>query len=330
MRVYADNAATTAMSKTAIEAMLPYFDKVYGNPSSLHSVGQEAKEALDAARATVAACLGCEPREIIFTSGGSEADNQAIISAARMGAKKGKKHIISTAFEHHAVLHTLQRLEKDVLTANPDLVVVCFGLNDSGAGPDGLQRYSDAVRGILRRLRTEGIDAILMTPNMMCSRVDHRITDELERRIAAGIVPVQTEGVLDAYVEAARAAAAADMAAEDASLHLVTVVAVGIDLTLGCAAGSAGLRCGAGRVAPVMAYGSSFCCVALGTGLGCCASCVRPSMAEGRCFCVCVTVVTSRTSVSCITTCGTSVFDNGCFRFIRSVSKFCSLAVTVV
>ena len=113
MRVYADNAATTAMSQTAIQAMLPYFDKVYGNPSSLHSVGQEAKEALEAARATVAQCLGCEPREIIFTSGGSEADNQAIISAAKFGARKGKKHIISTAFEHHAVLHTLNRLEKE-------------------------------------------------------------------------------------------------------------------------------------------------------------------------------------------------------------------------
>ena len=113
MRVYADNAATTAMSQVAIDAMLPYFNKVYGNPSSLHSIGQEAKEALDAARATVAQCLGCEPREIIFTSGGSEADNQAIISAARFGARKGKKHIISTAFEHHAVLHTLAKLEKE-------------------------------------------------------------------------------------------------------------------------------------------------------------------------------------------------------------------------
>ena len=113
MRVYADNAATTAMSRTAIDAMLPYFDNIFGNPSSLHTVGQVAKEALDAARKTVADCLGCEPREIIFTSGGSEADNQAIISAARFGARKGKKHIISTAFEHHAVLHTLQKLEKE-------------------------------------------------------------------------------------------------------------------------------------------------------------------------------------------------------------------------
>ena len=113
MHVYADNAATTAMSQVAIDAMLPYFNKVYGNPSSLHSIGQEAKEALDAARATVASCLGCEPREIIFTSGGSEADNQAILSAAKFGARKGKKHIISTAFEHHAVLHTLNKLEKE-------------------------------------------------------------------------------------------------------------------------------------------------------------------------------------------------------------------------
>ena len=113
MKVYADNAATTAMSQTAIQAMLPYFDKIYGNPSSLHSIGQEAKEALENARATVAQCLGCEPREIIFTSGGSEADNQAIISAARFGARMGKKHIITTAFEHHAVLHTLNRLEKE-------------------------------------------------------------------------------------------------------------------------------------------------------------------------------------------------------------------------
>lgn len=113
MQVYADNAATTKMSQTAIDAMLPYFDTIYGNPSSLHSAGQAAKEALESARATVAACLGCEPREIYFTSGGSEADNQAILSAAQLGARKGKKHIISTAFEHHAVLHTLNKLEKE-------------------------------------------------------------------------------------------------------------------------------------------------------------------------------------------------------------------------
>ncbi len=113
MYVYADNAATTKMSTVALNAMMPYMTEIYGNPSSLHSVGQEAKEALENARARVAACLGCEPREIIFTSGGSEADNQAIMSAARYGALKGKKHIITTAFEHHAVLHTLNRLEKE-------------------------------------------------------------------------------------------------------------------------------------------------------------------------------------------------------------------------
>ena len=113
MTIYADNAATTKMSRTAIDAMLPYMETHYGNPSSLHSVGQEAAEALQDARERIAACLGCQPREIIFTSGGSEADNQALRSAAVLGARKGKRHILSTAFEHHAVLHTLKRLEKE-------------------------------------------------------------------------------------------------------------------------------------------------------------------------------------------------------------------------
>ena len=113
MTIYTDNAATTRMSDTAVAAMLPCLQGNYGNPSSLHSVGQRAAEALQGARETVARCLGCDPKEIIFTSGGSEADNQAIISAARFGALKGKKHILSTAFEHHAVLHTLKKLEKE-------------------------------------------------------------------------------------------------------------------------------------------------------------------------------------------------------------------------
>ncbi len=112
MKVYADNAATTKTSRLAIEAMLPYFDKTYGNPSSLHSAGQAAAEALYSARCTIAETLSCSPKEIYFTSGGSEADNQAIISAAELGKRKGKMHIISTAFEHHAVLHTLKKLEK--------------------------------------------------------------------------------------------------------------------------------------------------------------------------------------------------------------------------
>ena len=113
MFIYADNAATTAVSQAAISAMLPYFDKVYGNPSSLYEAGQQAKTALEDARARIANVLGCSFKEIYFTSGGSEADNQAIISAARIGQRKGKKHIVSTTFEHHAVLHTLKKLEKE-------------------------------------------------------------------------------------------------------------------------------------------------------------------------------------------------------------------------
>ena len=111
MKIYADNAATTKMSRTAVDAMLPYMDEIYGNPSSLYTFGQRAREALEDARGRIAACLGCEARELTFTSGGSEADNQAIRSAAALGARKGKRHIVSTAFEHHAVLHTLKRLE---------------------------------------------------------------------------------------------------------------------------------------------------------------------------------------------------------------------------
>ena len=113
MFIYLDNAATTRVSDAALNAMLPYFRQQYGNPSSLYAFGQEAKEALEHARETVAGVLNCEPREIIFTSGGSEADNQAIRSTADIGARAGKRHIISTAFEHHAVLHTLSKLEKE-------------------------------------------------------------------------------------------------------------------------------------------------------------------------------------------------------------------------
>ena len=113
MRVYADNAATTRVSQTALDAMMPYFTEVYGNPSSLHSFGQEAKEALENARERIAAHLGCQSREVYFTSGGTESDNMAIRTAAALGARKGKRHIISTAFEHHAVLHTLNKLQKE-------------------------------------------------------------------------------------------------------------------------------------------------------------------------------------------------------------------------
>ena len=113
MTVYADNAATTQLSENALKAMMPLLTDIYGNPSSLHSVGQIAKEHLEAARETVAECIGADPKEIYFTSGGSEADNQAIRSAAYIGARKGKKHIISSKFEHHAVLHTLDALKKE-------------------------------------------------------------------------------------------------------------------------------------------------------------------------------------------------------------------------
>ena len=113
MFVYADNAATTSVSKTALDAMMPYLTELYGNPSSLYAFAQKATEALTVARTVIAGCINASPKEIYFSSGGSEADNQAIISAARLGAKKGKKHIISTAFEHHAVLHTLKSLEKE-------------------------------------------------------------------------------------------------------------------------------------------------------------------------------------------------------------------------
>ena len=113
MFVYADNAATTSVSKAALDAMLPYLTDFYGNPSSLYAFGQKATEALQNARETIAACINADPKEIYFTSGGSEADNQAIVSAARLGARKGKKHLISTQFEHHAVLHTLAKLEKE-------------------------------------------------------------------------------------------------------------------------------------------------------------------------------------------------------------------------
>lgn len=111
-QIYLDNAATTQISARAMSAMLPMFQEAYGNPSSLHSVGQRAAEIMEGARARIAARLGCEPREIYFTSGGSEADNQALLSGAAYGERKGKKHIVSTVFEHHAVLHALDKLKK--------------------------------------------------------------------------------------------------------------------------------------------------------------------------------------------------------------------------
>ncbi len=111
--LYADNAATTKMSQTALETMIRHLNETYGNPSSLYTLGQKAKEVLEEARKTVAGVIGADPKEIYFTSGGSEADNQALLTAAALGKKAGKRHIISTAFEHHAILHALRRLERD-------------------------------------------------------------------------------------------------------------------------------------------------------------------------------------------------------------------------
>ena len=136
--IYADNAATTKMSPVALAAMLPALEDNYGNPSSLHTVGQQAAELLQSAREAMARCLNCKPREILFTSGGSEADNQALLSAAELGRLKGKKHIISTAFEHHAILHSLKRLEKQG-----------FEVTLLPVGPTGTitaQQVADAIR----------------------------------------------------------------------------------------------------------------------------------------------------------------------------------------
>lgn len=149
--IYADNAATTQMSRAAIDAMLPYLETIYGNPSSLHSVGQQAAGALLSARDRIAKCLNASPREIYFTSGGSEADNQAILSAARLGERKGKKHIISTAFEHHAVLHTLKKLEKEgfeveLLPVGPIGTVTAQQVKDACAHLDENAKKVSALR----------------------------------------------------------------------------------------------------------------------------------------------------------------------------------------
>ena len=138
MFVYADNAATTSVSRAALEAMLPWLTEKYGNPSSLYGFGQEAREAVEKARLSVASCLGAaSPREIYFTSCGTESDNQALGSCARLGARKGKKHIISTRFEHHAILHTLKKLEKE------GFEVTLLDVHD-----DGVVRLEDVANAV--------------------------------------------------------------------------------------------------------------------------------------------------------------------------------------
>ena len=159
MQIYLDNAATTKMSRTALQAMLPYFNEQYGNPSSLYSFGQKAQEALTQARERIAAQLRCDAREITFTSGGSEADNQAIRSAAQIGARKGKRHIISTAFEHHAVLHTLAKLEKE------GFEVTLLDVHENGvirpeevaaAGTGGRSTHNGIILSVLSRICRTG------------------------------------------------------------------------------------------------------------------------------------------------------------------------------
>lgn len=190
MTIYADNAATTKMCREAIEAMLPYMDKIYGNPSSLHSVGLEAAHALAWARETVAECLGCSANEITFTSGGSEADNQALISAAELGAIKGKKHIISTAFEHHAILHTLEALHKEWGT---EYTLVPIPEN-------GIIRVEDVAAAI----RDDTALVTVMTANNEIGTIQpiHEIGELcLQRKVVFHTDAVQAGGILDLDVE---------------------------------------------------------------------------------------------------------------------------------
>ncbi len=188
--VYVDNAATTAMSDVAVEAMKPYLQGIYGNPSSLHSVGQRAKEELEKARQTVADCLGASPREIYFTSGGSEADNQAIRSAAYNGAAKGKKHIISTNFEHHAVLHTLKKLEGEG-----------FEVTYLPVDKNGLitaEQVEEAIRPdtalVTAMYANNEVGSILPIKEIGAVCRSHKVTFHTDAVQAVGHIPVDVEG----------------------------------------------------------------------------------------------------------------------------------------
>ena len=198
-RIYADNAATTKISQTAMKAMISAMENSYGNPSSIHQIGMAANDALQTAREQIARCLGCMPKEIFFTSGGTESDNQAIVSAAMLGAKQNKRHIISTAFEHHAVLHTLRRLKEqgfeiqlldvgaegnitaaqveDAIRPDTCLVTVMFANNEIGSvlpiaeigevcRAHGVLFHTDAVQAaghILVNVKKQNIDMLSLS-----------------------------------------------------------------------------------------------------------------------------------------------------------------------
>ncbi len=188
--IYADNAATTRMSRTAMDAMLPCMREVWGNPSSLYGFGQKAAEALEEAREKIAACLGAStPKEIYFTSGGSEADNQAILSAAENGAKQGKKHIISTAFEHHAVLHTLKKLEQEGFEI--ELLDVHA---DGMISPDQVDRaIRDDTALVTTMYANNEIGSILPIAAIGAVCREHRVTFHTDAVQAAGHLPIDVQ-----------------------------------------------------------------------------------------------------------------------------------------
>lgn len=188
--VYVDNAATTAMSDRAVEALIPYLKGTYGNPSSLHTVGQVAKEALEDARARIAKCLNADPKEIYFTSGGSEADNQAIRSAAFNGSRKNKKHIISTAFEHHAVLHTLKKLEKEGYEVTY-LPVHADGLI-SAAEVEAAIRPDTALVTVMYANNEVGTVLPVREIGEVCKK--HGVTFHTDAVQAVGHIPVDVKG----------------------------------------------------------------------------------------------------------------------------------------
>ncbi|MDR1616570.1 MAG: cysteine desulfurase NifS [Syntrophomonadaceae bacterium] len=189
MKVYADNAATTVVSKEVVNAMLPCFTKIYGNPSSVHTIGQEAAIELENARSTIGKWLNAEPREIFFTSGGTEADNWAIQNAAAIGAKKNKRHIISSRFEHHAVLHTLNKLEKQGFE-----IQLLEVYNDGLVRPEDLQsalREDTALVTIMYANNEIGTVQPISQLGKICR--DHGVIFHTDAVQAVGHVPIDVK-----------------------------------------------------------------------------------------------------------------------------------------